>query len=112
MFPEDGIIGGYASTTCGPAHLQVSMTKAENGFIVTVYYPAHMLPKPHNPMEGMAKAMTQMGAGGDPQMIFQKIGESLQPADKNSQLRRPTETYVFTGSEALFKFLKELLSSS
>ena len=111
MYPE-GLIGGYASCDGGPAHLSVSMTKAENGFIVTVHYPAHMLPKPPNHMADMTKAISQMTSGGDPQLIFQKIGESLQPQDKSSQLRRPTETYVFTGAEQLFKFLKELLSSS
>jgi len=95
--------------------VSASIRQAENGYVVTVAYPPHMIrsgPPPHiqKMMEGFSKVAKKAeegtGEGLQPSDVL-KVFMSSMEAKEEKPLRKPVEEYVFPDIEKMLAFLKE-----
>jgi hypothetical protein len=103
-----------------PDTVEISVRKAENGFVVEVDYPRRMVPNQQmdnvqNLFATFSKAAG--GAGGDQEhdhtSFMKSIGDAISKVGRPSkQLRRAHEEYVFQSMDAMMAFIKETLESA
>lgn len=98
--------------------VEVSMRRAENGYVVEVDYPKSMLTNPTaEKAKDVFSAFSKMvGAGSDddPDEAMKKVGDVVNKLAKppGKPLRKPHEEYVFGDIEGAIKFIRETFNTA
>lgn len=95
-----------------PETVEISIDKAENGYICTVTYPKHLIPNPAlDQAQDIFNSLGKMQAGG-PEDLVKVFGNAMMKLKRpNKPLRRSQETYIFSNIDAMLQFIKETFES-
>lgn len=102
--------GCEAAGRGAPDSVEVSIEKAENGFICTVTYPKHLIPNAAlDQAQDIFSAFGKMQeGGGGPEDLVKVFGNAVMKMKKPPKpLRKAQETYIFSNVETMLQFIKE-----
>lgn len=103
-------MNGYEAAKGAPESVEVSIEKAENGYICTVTYPKYLIPNPAlDQAQDIFSAFGKMQeGGGGPDDLIKVFGNAVMKMKKPPKpLRKAQETYIFSNIETMLQFIKE-----